>query len=149
MSFPNKKVCVDASLVLKLVLAEEYSDKADALWTEWIEKEIHIFAPPLLAFEMTSVIRNHVYRGNLTEEEGEMAFEAAFALGITFDYPEMLHQKAWELAKQFNRPTAYDTHYLALALIEGCKLWTADKRLYNAVGGALSCVRWVGDYRGG
>lgn len=146
MSFPNEKVCVDASLVLKLVLAEEYSDKVESLWTEWIEKEIHIFAPSLLAFEVTSVIRNHVYRGNLTEEEGEMAFEAVFALGINFKYPEMLHQKAWELAKQFNRPTAYDTHYLALALIEDCEFWTADKRLYNAVGGTLSWVKWVGDY---
>jgi len=124
MSFPNEKVCVDASLVLKLVLAEEYSDKVHTLWTEWIEKEIRILAPPLFAFEVTSVVRNHVYRGNLTEEEGETAFETLFALGIIFDYPGMLHQKAWELAKQFNRPRAYDTHYLALALIRECKLWT-------------------------
>jgi len=54
MSFPNEKVCVDASLVLKLVLAEEYSDKVESLWTEWIEKEIHIFAPPHRCFDFTS-----------------------------------------------------------------------------------------------
>ncbi|MDQ6693713.1 MAG: type II toxin-antitoxin system VapC family toxin, partial [Chloroflexota bacterium] len=49
------------------------------------------------------------------------------------------------LAKQFDRPRAYDTAYLAVAQMYGCELWTADEKLYNAVGGQLPWVRWLGD----
>jgi predicted nucleic acid-binding protein len=51
------------------------------------------------------------------------------------------------LAKKFDRPAAYDSHYLALAEMLGCELWTGDRRLYNAVKDELPWVKWLGDYR--
>ena len=55
------QICVDASVALKLVLDEEGSDAAYALWASWVAEELEIIAPCHLAFEVTSVIRNHVY----------------------------------------------------------------------------------------
>jgi len=74
-------------------------------------------------------------------------FKAFHLLGVRLLYPAGLHQRAWELARRYNRPQAYDSHYLALAEILGLELWTADERLYNAVHHDLLWVKWLGDYR--
>ena len=141
-----ERVCVDASLVLKLVLEEEDSDKAHALWASWLADEVEIIAPCHLAFETTSVIRNHVYRGEISAKAGQLAFEALQAQAIRMLHPAPLQERAWALAQQFDRPTAYDAFYLALGELAGCEVWTADRRLYNAVRDSLGWVRWLGDY---
>ena len=142
----SRRICVDSSVALKLVLDEEDSDKAHALWASWVAEDFEIIAPCHLAFEVTSVIRNHVYRGEISAEAGQVAFEAIHAQGIKLVHPDTLHERAWELAQQFNRPTAYDTYYLALGEITGCDVWTADRRLYNAVRDTLKWVKWLGNY---
>lgn len=140
------QICVDASVALKLVLNEEHSDRARALWASWIADEVEVIAPFHLAFEVTSVIRNHVYRGEISAQAGEWAFTAIHAQDIRLAHPAGLLERAWQLSQQFSRPTAYDTAYLALAELRGCALWTADGRLYRAVQGALAWVKWLGDY---
>ena len=142
----NSQVCIDVNLVLKLVLVEEDSPKAQHLWDTWVDADIRIVAPPLLAFEGTSVICNKMQRGLVPPEEAELMFKAFHLLDVRLLYPDGLHETAWEMAKRFNRPQAYDSHYLALAEILGLELWTADKRLYNAVKHDLSWVKWLGDY---
>jgi len=142
----NSRVCVDANLALKLVLVEKDSSKAHHLWDTWIDADIEVVAPPLLAFEGTSVICNKMHRGAVPLEEAELMFRAFHLLGVRLLYPDGLHEKAWELAKRFNRPQAYDSHYLALEETLGLELWTADDRLYNVVKPELSWVKWLGDY---
>jgi predicted nucleic acid-binding protein len=139
----KSQVCVDASLALKLVIAEEDSPLAHELWETWVEEETEIISPPLFAFEGISVIRNKVHCGLVPSDEGELMFKAFRALGVKLLYPEGLHERAWEMANRFHRPQAYDSHYLALAEMLGCDLWTADKRLYNAVKDELSWVKWL------
>jgi len=137
-------VCVDASLALKLVIADEDSPLAHALWDTWVEEGVEIVSPPLLAFEGVSVIRNKVHRGLVPPDEGELMFKAFRAQGVKLLYPEGLHERAWEMANRFHRPQAYDSHYLALAEMLGCELWTADERLYNAVKDELPWVKRLG-----
>ena len=128
------------------VLPTERSNKADALWEKWRAEKVEITGPPLLYAEVTSVIRENVYHQRLLEEEGEDAFAAFCQMGIrSISHPE-LHLKAWELAKEYNQPRAYDSQYLALAKLMGCELWTADKSLVNSLQGKLSWVKWIGDY---
>jgi predicted nucleic acid-binding protein len=55
-----------------------------------------------------------------------------------------LQRRAFDIAGRFNSPRAYDARYLATADLLGCELWTADRRLYNAVRKDLSWVRYVG-----
>lgn len=74
-------------------------------------------------------------------------FEAFRAQRVKLLYPDGLHHVAWELAQRFNRPTTYDSHYLALAEMLGCALWTGDRRLYNVVKDELPWVKWLGDYQ--
>lgn len=140
------KVCVDASLVLSWILPWEGSEKADALWEEWGRTNTEIIAPPLLFTEVTSVLREAAYKAKISPEEGEEAFKAFLNLRIRKVNHFALHVKAWELAKEFNHPKAYDAHYIALAELERCELWTQDKRLYHSVESKLTKVKLVERY---
>jgi len=142
----NSQVCVDASLVLKLILVETDSAIAHQLWNAWIDAGVDVVAPPLFAFEGTSVLCSKVYRGLIPPQEADLMFAALHLLGVRLVYPEGLHQRAWELARRFNRSQAYDSHYLALAELLGLELWTADDRLYNAVKDALPWVKRFADF---
>ena len=142
-----KKVCVDASLALAWLLPAEENQVANALRREWDERGIELISPPLFHAEVTSVLRQQVYYKRLLLEEGEEAFSLYLDMDVrTVDHPR-LQEVAWELAKRFHRPRTYDMQYLAVAELEGCELWTADRRLVNALRGRTSRVKWLGDYK--
>jgi predicted nucleic acid-binding protein len=143
----NSQVCVDASVALKLVLNESDSDQAQALWSDWLQRAVEVIAPYHLTFETTSVIRNRIYRGDISPEDGESAFEIIHAYNIRFLHPPQLVERAWQFATHFNRPTVYESFYLALSEYAGCELWTADRRLYSVVTHELPWVKWLGDFR--
>ncbi len=140
----NSEICIDASFALKLVLFEPGSEEAHDLWEGWLRSDLVVIAPLLLFFEATSVIRNHVHRELISEETGRRALEVLHGLSIGAVHSEELHLRAWEFATHFDRPTAYDSYYLAMANAAGCDLWTADRRLYNAVREELSWVKCLG-----
>jgi predicted nucleic acid-binding protein len=143
----SSRVCVDASLTLKLVLEEPDSLLARRLWDDWIANEVSVFAPTLWAYEVTSAVRSRVHRGRIPPADEATAFHTLYAMPVRLEYPPELHRRAWELAVHFGRPAAYDSHYLALAEILGCPFWTADERLFRAVQNELDWVHWLGDYR--
>lgn len=68
-------------------------------------------------------------------------------LPIQFYIDEILLRRAFEIAVQFNRPTAYDSQYLAVAERLECEFWTADERLFNAVNQQLAWVKWIGNFK--
>lgn len=134
-------VCVDASLVLMLLLPDEDSERVEALWSGWVGKRTTVLGPPLLFAEVPSVLRHTVHLGRIGAPEGEGLFRAFCDLGIVVSERRDLHTLAWDLAKRHNRPRLYDSMYLAAAMAEECDLWTGDLRLANAVG--LDWVRPV------
>lgn len=142
------RVCVDASLVLLWLLRQELSPHADALWEQWLEEGREIVGPALLYAEVPSVLREAIYHQRLTLEEGEEAFAAFCGLGIQTILRDELHLRAWELGRVFNAPRLYDFQYVALAELEGCELWAADRRLVNLVKGHCPWARWVGEVGG-
>lgn len=141
---PSSWVCVDANIVVKLVVEEVYSSEVRALWRSWIQTGLEIAAPPLLRYEVTSVLRKHVNRSLRTAAESRQALERALAFEINYLESPNFHQRAFDLAERLNCPTSYDTYYLVLAEYLGCELWTADERLVNTVQGTLSWVKWIG-----
>jgi predicted nucleic acid-binding protein len=144
---PNSPVCVDASIIVALVTSEAQSERALALWSEWMRGDIRVTAPALLRYEVTSALRRKVVRGVMTLQDAQRALEEALSLDIELLDPPGLSLHAFALAARFNRPAAYDAHYLALAEVLEGKFWTADERLYNAVREDFPNIRWLGDYR--
>jgi len=138
------RVCVDASLAIKLVVRESFSDRALDLWQNWIESGVEPIAPPIFPFEVSSVIRNKYVRNELTADEAERAFNLFTRLNLIVLTSETLLKEAWDMAKELGLPTLYDTAYLALAKLCNCEFWTADEVLINSLQGRFSWVKWIG-----
>lgn len=126
------QVAIDASFLLKIFLPESKSDQVEDLWKRWIEDHIEIVAPTLIIFEVSSVIRNKVYRNILSEEEGEEIIKLLKIPDFSLIYTEELLDIAWEVSTALNTPTLYDCFYLALPKLLRIPLWTADKKLYQS-----------------
>ena len=126
-------LAVDASIALKLVLREPDSLAAQSVWQSWTSSGEMVFAPELFWAETLSVVRRKVHQGFHSEADGEESYGVLANLAVQIRHPDDLYQVAWQLANRFNRPTIYDSCYLALAEIIGCEFWTADRRLANAV----------------
>jgi predicted nucleic acid-binding protein len=141
----NSQVCVDASLIIWSLLPFPLSGQAKRLLNGWQNTETILIAPALLAFEVTASLRRLVYLKEITPAEGEEAFIRFRSIKVRLSHRQSIFPLAWDLARQFNRPRAYDTAYLALAQLNQCEFWTADERLYNAVKEKLNWVRWVGE----
>ena len=125
------QVAVDASFLLKIFLPENKSDQAEELWKTWVGDHVEIVAPTLITFEVSSVIRNKVFRDMLSEREGGEIISLLKQLDISLIYTEELLDIAWEIGTILNTSNLYDCFYLALPRLLRIPLWTADKKLFQ------------------
>ena len=142
-------VCVDSSVLIKLVVDEPDSHQAVDLWRQSLVEDRLPVAPALLPFEVTAILRKCVHQGRLSRELAAEALDLASALGLEILTFDGLHRQALQLAQRFSRPTAYDAHYLALAQELGCPFWTADRKLYESVSAELPWVHLLSQLRAG
>jgi predicted nucleic acid-binding protein len=83
---------------------------------------------------MTSALTKIAHYGDLGPDEARNALYLTHQLGVRLVSPdETLTQSAFDWTLRLGRTAAYDSFYLALAERLGCELWTADRRLRNAV----------------
>jgi predicted nucleic acid-binding protein len=105
---------------------------------------IGLVAPSLWVYETTSALCKAVRFERLTAVEAEGFLDILLRVGVRLVVPnELLSQLAIVWTIRLRRAAAYDSFYLALAETLSCDLWTADRRLFNAVN--LPWVRFVGD----
>jgi predicted nucleic acid-binding protein len=136
---PSSWICVDANLVIRLVV--DPSDRAvRALWDQWDAAHRQLAAPNLLFYEVTNALYRYQKLGYMTTQSVELALEAALTLPLHVQWEADLHRRALALARRFALPAAYDAHYLAVAEYLGGELWTADRKLADAVQSELPWV---------
>ena len=145
----NSYVVVDASLAIKWVLKEPYAEKALALASEWATAETRPVAPCLLLVEATNVLHRRAVKGHISPSQAKHLLAGLLNMGIEVRESPQIHLRALELAQELQRPAVYDTHYLALADILGCDLWTADERFFNSVKERQPRVKWLGEFEAG
>jgi predicted nucleic acid-binding protein len=143
----NNYVVVDASLAIKWVLKEPYADEALALAGEWADTETRPAAPCLLLAEATNVLHRRAVLGHISPGQAKELLTGLLDMGIEIRENPQIHLRALELAHQLQMPAVYDAHYLALADILGCDLWTADERFFNLVKERQPRVKWLRQYR--
>ena len=146
----NHAVVVDASVALKRVLAEEFTEQSRALFARSLQDRRPLVAPPLLPSEVGNALyqrlRTTVPGRRLTEGEADRALAAFLHLPITLLAPNDLYSRAFAFAKTHRLPSIYDSVYGVLAQMLNAELWTADQRLLNAVPTSAPWVRFIRDY---
>lgn len=75
----------------------------------------------------------------------ELCIDASVAVKLVLQ-GEPFRNKARQLLRDCLLRTVYDATYAALADLQGCEFWTADKVFYDAVKAVLAFVKYLPDY---
>lgn len=139
-------VVVDASLAFKWLVEEVDSEKADSLAEVWNDGGIQTVAPYFMSAEVTNILRQRVRRGDMSVEEGLCLIQKLLLSGIELYHSMDIHLRALELASELGQGAAYDSHYLALAELLDCEMWTADERFYRSASPAAPRLRLLAEF---
>jgi predicted nucleic acid-binding protein len=137
---------VDASVGIKLFLAEELSDRADALFAHLAADPPGQFSvPDLFYIECADILWKHTRRSGYPTEKALMALTDLGKLALK-RYPTAdLAAQALDVAID-KSITAYDACYVALALQLSVPFVTADGKLARALSGTKYQVHWLGNF---
>lgn len=138
----NSPVCVDANLVIRLVVDPD-DEIVRSKWELWDGENRLVAAPKLLFYEVSNALYRYQRAGMMSGEAVRLALRAALSLPLRLHGEPELHTRALDLAERFSLAAAYDAHYLALADWLGVEFWTADQRLARAVQDTLPWVHAV------
>lgn len=127
----SSEICVDSSVLVKLAISEEHSERVAEIWDGWAAAGTRILAPALVWYELTSTVRKRHKRGSLLDEEANAALDLLLGLPLVDVTGEELHRTAYSFAAQLGELVTYDSHYLAVAALSSCALWTADRRMHD------------------
>lgn len=131
-------IVVDASVAVKWIFPDEQSEAADEL----LIQEDELLAPELIYFEVGNVIWKRVLAGQASPDFGNELLRGFSSIPLVTADVRALGSLTLQIATTHRR-TFYDSSYLALAVVRGCELVTADERLVNSLAGTelASCVR--------
>jgi predicted nucleic acid-binding protein len=136
-------VVIDASVGIKWFIPEVHSEDARRFLTD----RFHRHAPALFLTEVGQTLWKKVHqRDELSADEGRDILRALETTSLQIHPLTALLEPAFDIALATGR-TFYDSVYLALSIALGCKLVTADRRLFNSLQGSPfgGDVLWVED----
>jgi len=133
---------VDASVAVKWLLIEEHRDAALRL----MEGGNRLHAPDFILLELANVICTRVRRREMAEHAGVRAHALFQTFLVQMHDSAPLFHSAFSIALR-TRQSVYDSLYVALAVVLGARLVTADRRLVEGLSGRPfeERVVWVGD----
>jgi predicted nucleic acid-binding protein len=140
-------VVLDSGILIASVFPETLTPQAKQLIKQLQIDNTTLHAPVLLHYEVIAVSRKAVYQGRVTVEEGLRARDRLLSYPITLHFNDDLLKRGHELATEYNRPTAYDSQYLAVAEQLSCEFWTVDERIFNAVQQHFPNIHWLGNWQ--
>src|SRR5579859_1089200 len=137
---------VDASVGIKLFLAEELSDRADALFAHLAADPPGQYSvPDLFYIECANILWKHTRRSGYPTDKARKALTDLGGLALKRFPTANLAAQALDIAVQ-KAVTAYDACYVALALDLSVPFVTADEKLARSLSDANYQVYWLGDF---
>jgi len=127
-------IIVDASVIAKWALKEEYTDEAIMIRDKYIGGEIRLYAPPIIRYEVSNTIWKAITKRKVMSfDDGINALRNLFIL-----LPEIVKLSEEDFLKALNistkyNITIYDAAYLVLKeKLKGIFI-TADTKLFRKV----------------
>ena len=135
---------VDASIGIKLFLAEPLSDEAHALFAHLaVDPPARLHVPDLFYIECADILSKVVRRLGLASEDALLYVEQLGQLALRSRPTAVLAADALDIALAYDI-SAYDAAYVALSARLGVPLFTADERLAQTLAATPFDVRWLG-----
>ena len=123
----SERIVCDASAVLAVLL----DSGRDGQWATARLADADLFAPTLLPYECSNVIRRAELSGAISADQAAQAHADLLDLALDLWPYDVLATRAWELRANLS---SYDAAYVALAEILGVRLVTLDQRILRAPG---------------
>jgi predicted nucleic acid-binding protein len=139
---PASQVVIDSSFVVRLLTRFPQS-RYSSLWREWELNGVAVMAPSLITYEVTNALWQYEQNGDLSTDAAVRSVNRLNLLPIHLVSTGEMHFRALEIVRRFPERKAYDSHFVALADLLGCELWTSDKKLHNRVNRQLQWVKLV------
>ncbi|MBS7635520.1 type II toxin-antitoxin system VapC family toxin [Candidatus Bathyarchaeota archaeon] len=125
------KVVADASVIVKWVMPEDYTENALRLRDDFLDGRVDIHAPSILLLEVATALRKYYLKGFIGKDTAERA------LGLIASSEIRLHEididmtlKSLRMSLDYNI-TVYDAAYIVLASRLSATVYTADDRLLS------------------
>ena len=141
-----RRIVIDASVVAKWYINEDWREKSILLRDDYIEGKVELIAPSIMPFEVLNAIRYSRRKISIKTLE-----DIAESLSL---YNIKLYNLIGDYAKNVSRislkynVSIYDASYIALAIQEKTLLYTADKKLINVLNGEiLKYIRHISQYK--
>ncbi len=123
---------LDASVVIKWVVNEKYTDHALRLRDDHLDGRVDVYAPDLLLAEVGCALRKYVVHGILNKSQAEEALKLIIQSDIkivsVYENDGSMLLDAMNLSLDLG-VTYYDALYLALARMVDAPFYTADEKL--------------------
>ena len=140
-------IVIDASLVVQLLVVEQFSNQARAIANYWQAMGIRLAAPDFIHAEVASALYKKVPARIISIDFAKAMMLRFYGMGIEYRPSSPLHDRAMDLALELRQRMPYDSHYLALAESLNCDFWTADQPFYRAARPRHPRVQWIGNYQ--
>ncbi|BES82850.1 type II toxin-antitoxin system VapC family toxin [Pyrodictium abyssi] len=142
----TRRVVVDASVLVKWFVPEEFSDKAEAILNDHLDARVAVAAPSYALLELANALRKYVVRGVMGPGEAGEAFSLLLEMDVEFvEVDGELAREALGYAID-NGVTVYDAYYIVLARRLGTVFYTADEKLLRQLRGREPVARHVSEY---
>ncbi len=130
------RIVADASVAVRWVVHGPGTGEADAVLDRHSAGVTTLHAPTLQRIEVASALWKYQRAGLMSREQVESSYDRYLGAAVHFHGGPWLDRTALVLAGAHDR-SVYDCLYLALSIELGAELLTADRRFFNAVGGAF------------
>lgn len=125
------RLVVDSSVIVAMCLAGGRLGPLEG-------HELH--GPAHLAAEVTSTVREQVFRNEVAAEVAVASLNCLAGLLIKYASPGGLAREAYRLAEANGWAKTYDAEYVALARALDCPLVTLDRRLQRGAGSLATII---------
>ena len=96
----NSWICIDASLVVHLVLKNRTESPVFTLWEGWLNASRSLAAPSLLYYEVSNALHRYAVHGDVSLADADRALEAVLDLHISVYGDADLHRHTVRVARR-------------------------------------------------
>lgn len=139
----KKTIIIDASIVAKWLLPDEYDPIADTIKKAFTDREIAVAVPTLIFYEINNLLKSAALSKRISVKDSADFYEYFLNLNFNIHWSKELLKNALQKALDLNI-SSYDASYVVLSESLKIPLFTADEKLVKKVNSPL--VKSLEDY---